>query len=86
MYILKRPLLARSKGGKEPNAEVVEQLVAFGFTPRQAKYALQQNDGDANRAAEWLFVSGDQVPEGPSRHHFFYIQFKCDILQIKILK
>uniref|UniRef100_A0A914W0Z9 Ubiquitin carboxyl-terminal hydrolase n=1 Tax=Plectus sambesii TaxID=2011161 RepID=A0A914W0Z9_9BILA len=52
-----------NKAGQEANAEAVDQLVALGFTPRQAKYALRQNDNDSNRAAEWLFTSGDQVPE-----------------------
>uniref|UniRef100_A0A0K0CZ92 Ubiquitin carboxyl-terminal hydrolase n=1 Tax=Angiostrongylus cantonensis TaxID=6313 RepID=A0A0K0CZ92_ANGCA len=41
--------------------EGLDELVAFGFTPYQARYALSRNT-DANAAAEWLFVHADEVP------------------------
>jgi len=45
----------------EPN-EKVNELMQLGFTPHQAKYALKMTKGDANQAAEWLFMNADEVP------------------------
>ncbi|KAK6059889.1 hypothetical protein COOONC_02457 [Cooperia oncophora] len=41
--------------------EGLNELVAFGFTPHQARYALSRNP-DANAAAEWLFSHAQEVP------------------------
>ncbi|KJH51075.1 UBA/TS-N domain protein [Dictyocaulus viviparus] len=41
--------------------EGLDELIAFGFTAHQARYALSRNP-DANAAAEWLFVHAEEVP------------------------
>ncbi|VDL73570.1 unnamed protein product [Nippostrongylus brasiliensis] len=43
------------------HVEGLDELIAFGFTAHQARYALSRNP-DANAAAEWLFVHADEVP------------------------
>ncbi|PIO75083.1 UBA/TS-N domain protein [Teladorsagia circumcincta] len=53
-------------GGRPASAgpasmEGLNELVAFGFTPHQARYALSRNP-DANAAAEWLFVHAEEIP------------------------
>ncbi|KAK6728645.1 hypothetical protein RB195_005968 [Necator americanus] len=43
------------------HVEGLDELIAFGFTAHQARYALNRNP-DANAAAEWLFLHADEVP------------------------
>ncbi|KAK5978113.1 UBA/TS-N domain protein, partial [Trichostrongylus colubriformis] len=52
---------SRSISPGPAHIEGLDELVAFGFTPHQARYALSRNP-DANAAAEWLFVHVDEVP------------------------
>ncbi|KAF8368018.1 usp-5 [Pristionchus pacificus] len=56
------PSQMASMNNEEVSGEEVEQLVMFGFTPHQAKYALKK-EKDVNAAAEWLFNNGHSVPE-----------------------
>lgn len=50
----------RQPGGVA-HMEGFDELIGFGFTAHQARYALSRNP-DANAAAEWLFVHADEVP------------------------
>ncbi|KAJ2922163.1 hypothetical protein H1R20_g14933, partial [Candolleomyces eurysporus] len=51
-------------GGKaEPNPEQVAMLADMGFTHAQAKKALRETNGDAERAVEWLFSHPDDTGE-----------------------
>ncbi|EKM60173.1 uncharacterized protein PHACADRAFT_246014 [Phanerochaete carnosa HHB-10118-sp] len=52
-----------SKGGNEPSQEQIEILAAMGFTPAQAKKALRETGGDAERAVDWLFSHPDETGE-----------------------
>lgn len=57
---------AASGGGQqqpEPSAEQVEMLVDMGFTSAQAKKALRETSGNAERAVEWLFSHPDDMGE-----------------------
>ncbi|GMT00659.1 hypothetical protein PENTCL1PPCAC_22833, partial [Pristionchus entomophagus] len=56
------PSQVLEKMADEVDGEAVNQLVSFGFTPHQARYALKK-ERDVNGAAEWLFSNGDSVPE-----------------------
>ncbi|KHJ97456.1 UBA/TS-N domain protein [Oesophagostomum dentatum] len=47
--------------GGSAHMEGLDELIAFGFTAHQARYALSRNP-DANAAAEWLFVHAEEVP------------------------
>ncbi|VDM66156.1 unnamed protein product [Strongylus vulgaris] len=47
--------------GAPVHMEGLDELIAFGFTAHQARYALNRNP-DANAAAEWLFVHSEEVP------------------------
>jgi uncharacterized UBP type Zn finger protein len=40
----------------------INQLLGLGFTPHQAKYALERSQWNVNGAAEWLFTHPDEVP------------------------
>ena len=63
------PALQQNKGGNVDKAaeqqEKVTQLMGFGFTAHQAKYALAQSRWDMNAAAEWLLTHPDEVPPEP---------------------
>ncbi|KAJ2912663.1 hypothetical protein MD484_g7747, partial [Candolleomyces efflorescens] len=51
-------------GGKgEPSAEQVGMLADMGFTHAQARKALRETNGDAERAVEWLFSHPDDTGE-----------------------
>ncbi|TFK26041.1 ubiquitin carboxyl-terminal hydrolase 14 [Coprinopsis marcescibilis] len=52
---------SKSKGGKEPPQEQVALIVDMGFTSAQAKKALRETDGNAERAVEWLFNHPDDM-------------------------
>uniref|UniRef100_A0A7E4UQB2 Ubiquitin carboxyl-terminal hydrolase 14 n=1 Tax=Panagrellus redivivus TaxID=6233 RepID=A0A7E4UQB2_PANRE len=47
------------------NSTQVNDLVALGFPPHKAKYALRENNGDVNEAANWLFMNADTLPDDP---------------------
>ncbi|CAJ0592736.1 unnamed protein product [Cylicocyclus nassatus] len=47
--------------GAQGHVEGMDELMGFGFTAHQARYALNRNP-DANAAAEWLFMHADEVP------------------------
>ncbi|KAJ9098334.1 hypothetical protein QFC19_006458 [Naganishia cerealis] len=49
--------------GTEPSAEQVSMLADMGFTHAQAKKALRETDGNAERAVEWLFSHPDDNGE-----------------------
>ncbi|CCL99940.1 uncharacterized protein FIBRA_01965 [Fibroporia radiculosa] len=53
-------------GGPEPSQEQVDMLSEMGFTHAQARKALRETGGDAERAVEWLFShpddNGEDVP------------------------
>ncbi|KAH8114253.1 ubiquitinyl hydrolase [Phellopilus nigrolimitatus] len=49
--------------GPEPSAEQVGMLADMGFTPAQAKKALRETGGNAERAVEWLFSHPDDTGE-----------------------
>ncbi|KAG2184162.1 hypothetical protein INT44_009177 [Umbelopsis vinacea] len=44
----------------EPSAEQLELLTAMGFSQAQAKKALRETNGDAERAVDWLFSHPDE--------------------------
>ncbi|KAL1706044.1 hypothetical protein EV121DRAFT_257779 [Schizophyllum commune] len=50
-------------GAAEPSAEQVAMLADMGFTPAQAKKALRETGGNAERAVEWLFSHPDDMGE-----------------------
>lgn len=50
-------------GGAEPSAEQVSMLADMGFTPAQARKALRETGGNAERAVEWLFSHPDDMGE-----------------------
>ena len=57
-------------GGAEVDGEKVGMLVAMGFGEAQARKALRETGGDAERAVEWVFSHpedmGDDEPAGGS--------------------
>ncbi|KAH8977355.1 ubiquitin carboxyl-terminal hydrolase 14 [Lactarius akahatsu] len=55
------PILAA--GGPEPSAEQVDMLADMGFSRAQARKALRETSGDAERAVEWLFSHPDDTGE-----------------------
>ncbi|KAH9846183.1 ubiquitin carboxyl-terminal hydrolase 14 [Lenzites betulinus] len=57
--------LSSSAGGgaPEPAAEQVSMLADMGFTPAQARKALRETGGNAERAVEWLFSHPDDAGE-----------------------
>ncbi|KAH9055282.1 ubiquitin carboxyl-terminal hydrolase 14 [Lactarius vividus] len=50
-------------GGAEPSAEQVNMLADMGFSRAQARKALRETNGDAERAVEWLFSHPDDTGE-----------------------
>jgi ubiquitin carboxyl-terminal hydrolase 5/13 len=48
-------------GGHVPNEEQVGMLAEMGFTHAQARKALRETSGDAERAVEWLFSHPDDT-------------------------
>ncbi|KAI0770909.1 ubiquitinyl hydrolase [Trametes elegans] len=52
-----------SSGASEPSAEQVSMLADMGFTPTQARKALRETGGNAERAVEWLFSHPDDTGE-----------------------
>ncbi|QRW15287.1 ubiquitin carboxyl-terminal hydrolase [Ceratobasidium sp. AG-Ba] len=50
------------------NPEQLSMIVDMGFTPAQAKKALRESNGDAERAVEWLFSNPDDAgdTDGPT--------------------
>jgi len=50
-------------GGPEPSEEQVGMLAEMGFTHAQARKALRETNGDAERAVEWLFSHPDDTGE-----------------------
>ncbi|KAI0032442.1 ubiquitinyl hydrolase [Vararia minispora EC-137] len=57
------PIQAPGAQAPEPSAEQVELLAAMGFTPTQARKALRETAGNAERAVEWLFSHPDDTGE-----------------------
>ncbi|TFK48016.1 ubiquitin carboxyl-terminal hydrolase 14 [Heliocybe sulcata] len=55
-----------SASGPGPSAEQIGMLAEMGFTQAQAKKALRETGGNAERAIEWLFShpddTGEEVP------------------------
>ncbi|KAI0716151.1 ubiquitinyl hydrolase [Cerioporus squamosus] len=54
---------AGSGGAPEPSAEQIGMLADMGFTPAQARKALRETGGNAERAVEWLFSHPDDTGE-----------------------
>ncbi|KAF8995923.1 hypothetical protein BDQ17DRAFT_1365068 [Cyathus striatus] len=52
-----------SSGAAEPSQEQIAMLADMGFTPSQAKKALCETGGNAERAVEWLFSHPDDTGE-----------------------
>lgn len=52
-----------SGGGPEPSEDQIASLVDMGFTQNQARKALKETDGNAERAVEWLFSHPDDTGE-----------------------
>ncbi|GHJ87626.1 hypothetical protein NliqN6_4028 [Naganishia liquefaciens] len=55
--------VSSGSAGPEPSAEQVSMLADMGFTHAQAKKALRETDGNAERAVEWLFSHPDDMGE-----------------------
>ncbi|TFK84594.1 ubiquitin carboxyl-terminal hydrolase 14 [Polyporus arcularius HHB13444] len=59
-----------SSEAPEPSAEQVGMLADMGFTPPQARKALRETGGNAERAVEWLFShpddTGEDAPSAPA--------------------
>ncbi|KAJ7217214.1 hypothetical protein GGX14DRAFT_602632 [Mycena pura] len=58
------PLQAQAQtggGGAEPSADQIALLADMGFTPAQARKALRETSGNAERAVEWLFNHPDDT-------------------------
>jgi len=49
--------------GPEPNPEQIAMLADMGFTSAQARKALRETSGNAERAVEWLFNHPDDSGE-----------------------
>lgn len=49
--------------GKEPSAEQIATISDMGFTPAQARKALQMSDGNPEQAIEYLFNNPDDQGE-----------------------
>ncbi|KAF6752100.1 hypothetical protein DFP72DRAFT_968124 [Ephemerocybe angulata] len=62
------PIVAKTStgGAAEPSAEMVRMLADMGFTSAQARKALKETSGDAERAVEWLFSHPDDTGEDTS--------------------
>ncbi|KAF7338024.1 Ubiquitin carboxyl-terminal hydrolase [Mycena venus] len=50
-----------SAAGPEPSADQIAMLSDMGFTPAQARKALRETSGNAERAVEWLFNHPDDT-------------------------
>ncbi|KAJ6502176.1 hypothetical protein C8R45DRAFT_975636 [Mycena sanguinolenta] len=48
-------------GAPEPTADQIAMLSDMGFTPAQARKALRETSGNAERAVEWLFNHPDDT-------------------------
>ncbi|KAF7974371.1 hypothetical protein HWV62_12338 [Athelia sp. TMB] len=57
------PSAGGAASGPEPSAEQVAMLADMGFTSAQAKKALRETGGNAERAVEWLFSHPDDMGE-----------------------
>ncbi|KAI0075716.1 ubiquitinyl hydrolase [Panus rudis PR-1116 ss-1] len=55
-----------SSSGPEPSPEQISMLSDMGFTPAQARKALRETGGDAERAVDWLFSHPDDTGEDSS--------------------
>lgn len=55
-----------SAGASEPSAEQISMLADMGFTTAQAKKALRETGGDAERAVDWLFSHPDDMGDEPT--------------------
>ncbi|KAI8969677.1 ubiquitinyl hydrolase [Trametes punicea] len=58
-----QPAASGGGGAPEPSAEQVSMLADMGFTPAQARKALRETGGNAERAVEWLFSHPDDTGE-----------------------
>ncbi|TBU25653.1 ubiquitin carboxyl-terminal hydrolase 14 [Dichomitus squalens] len=58
-----QPQAAGGSGSPEPSAEQVGMLADMGFTEKQARKALRETGGSAERAVEWLFSHPDDTGE-----------------------
>ncbi|OSD05569.1 ubiquitin carboxyl-terminal hydrolase 14 [Trametes coccinea BRFM310] len=58
-----QPASSGGTGAPEPSAEQVSMLADMGFTPAQARKALRETGGNAERAVEWLFSHPDDTGE-----------------------
>ncbi|CAL1697115.1 unnamed protein product [Somion occarium] len=56
-------LAGSTPSAAEPSAEQVNMLADMGFTTAQAKKALRETGGDAERAVDWLFSHPDDMGE-----------------------
>ncbi|KAI0249448.1 ubiquitin carboxyl-terminal hydrolase 14 [Lactifluus subvellereus] len=54
---------AAAASGPDPSPEQIAVLVDMGFSPAQARKALRETSGDAERAVEWLFSHIDDPGE-----------------------
>ncbi|KAH8091347.1 ubiquitin carboxyl-terminal hydrolase 14 [Cristinia sonorae] len=59
-------LAGAPSGSSEPSAEQISMLADMGFTAAQAKKALRETGGDAERAVDWLFSHPDDMGDEPS--------------------
>ncbi|KAK7038023.1 ubiquitin carboxyl-terminal hydrolase [Favolaschia claudopus] len=65
------PASGRRGSSSEPSEEQIAMLADMGFTPAQAKKALRETSGNAERAVEWLFnhpddTGADDAPAAPA--------------------
>jgi len=49
----------------EPTPEAIAVIADMGFTEKQARKALKETDGSAERAIDWLFSHPDEAGEDP---------------------
>ncbi|KAJ7256532.1 ubiquitin carboxyl-terminal hydrolase 14 [Mycena haematopus] len=56
-----QPTAGGAAGGPEPTADQIAMLSDMGFTSAQARKALRETSGNAERAVEWLFNHPDDT-------------------------
>ncbi|ORY24757.1 hypothetical protein BCR39DRAFT_545796 [Naematelia encephala] len=58
-----QPVGTSGSASTEPTAEQISMIADMGFSPAQARKALRETDGNAERAIEWLFSNPDDTGE-----------------------
>jgi len=61
------PIPSQSAGGPEPSPEAIAMIADMGFTEKQARKALKETGGSAERAIDWLFSHPDDSGDPSER-------------------